>query len=223
MAKILVIEDDAPTAKTICSWLEREHHAVELALEGKSALDMLKSYAYDVIILDLMLPDMDGMSVLNAYRTGKGKSPVIVLTGRSALNDKIVGLDGGADDYIVKPVDMSELCARIRTVLRRPAALHEPVLQIGEMVIDPAAFSVKILDKPVQLTNREYAVLAFLARYANEYFTAEQLLDRVWQSDIEASPLTVRVCINRLRSKIDLPGRTSFIENSKGLGYRVRS
>ena len=223
MAKILLVEDDAAVARSVCQWLEAERHTIELAVDGKQADELLSAFSYDLVILDWGLPGMDGVDILSRLRSRGGSVPVIMMTGKSQTESKLAALDGGADDYITKPVDVRELSARIRALLRRPAALAPSVFTVADLMLDPAAFSVTKKGKPIQLTNREYALLEFLARHAGQYFTTETLLERVWSSDVDASPLTVRVHVKRLRDKIDSADEESLIENNKGLGYRLRT
>lgn len=220
MAKILLVEDDPRVAESISQWLTHQRYVVEIAATGPQAEDLLASYRYDVLIVDWGLPGKSGVDVCKSFRERGGRTPILMLTAKSTVEEKTTGLDAGADDYVTKPVDVRELGARLRALLRRPEAVVANELQVGELCLDRANCSVVRDGETIQLTNREYALLEFLMRHPGQYFTAETLLERVWSSEIDTTALSVRVCIKRLRDKIDVDGE-SYIENSKGLGYRL--
>lgn len=202
MSKILLVEDDVKAVEDLSDWLRREGHTVDSVLKGSDALEWLKTYEFDVVILDWNLPDLDGVSVCRLYRLSGGKTPVLMLTGRSETESKEMGLDSGADDYLVKPPDLRELSARIRALLRRSSNVAPSVLRFGDITLMPASRKVSHKGADVDLSPKEYAVLEFLMRHPGILFSAADLLDRVWNSDSEASYHTVRVCINRLRQKL---------------------
>lgn len=202
VSKILLVEDDIKAVEDLSDWLKREGHTVDTVLRGTDALEWLKTYEFDVIILDWNLPDLDGVSVCRLYRLSGGQTPIIILTGRSETDSKEMGLDSGADDYLVKPPDLRELSARIRALLRRSSSVTPSVLRSGDITLMPASRKVSYKGEAIDLSPREYAVLEFLMRHPGIVFSAADLLDRVWKSDSEASYHTVRVCINRLRQKL---------------------
>jgi DNA-binding response OmpR family regulator len=223
MAKILLVEDDEALSKRIKSWLEIEHHAVECAIRGHDALERLKFFQFDLIILDWQLPELDGIEILQAYRNSGGKSAVLMLTGRDDVKDRLTGLNCGADDYLTKPFHPEELSARVRALVRRASKVYDQVLQAGALELNASTHQVTIEGKEVKLQPKEFALLEFMLRNPKEIFSAEALLNRIWPSESEASPDTVRVCIAKLRSKIGLPDSGSIIRTVPRLGYQIES
>jgi len=222
MAKILVVEDDLDMAGMVEDWLNFEHHVVEVVNRGDDAIDRLKFYGYDLVVLDLHLPEKSGFEVLEAYRQSGGQSPVLILTGKNAIEDKTRGLDAGADDYLTKPFNAKELSARIRALLRRPAALNSNQLVFEDLVLDPVAHKVFRSGREISLLPKEFALLEFFLRNRGQAFDTDALLDRVWKSESDSSPDTVRVTLQRLRKRIDLEGEPSIIETKHRVGYRLR-
>jgi DNA-binding response OmpR family regulator len=221
MAKILLVEDDRDLAGMVIDWLKFEHHLVEAVHDGEDAVNMLKSYQFDVIILDWQLPKLEGVDVLRNYRTGGGQTPVLMLTGKGAIAEKEVGLDAGADDYLTKPFHMKELSARLRALLRRPGNVTGNVLSARDICLEPATFRVTKGGADIQLLPKEFALLEFLMRHPNQVFSADALLDRVWKSESNVSPETVRTCLKRLRRKIDTEEQDSLIQTLHGVGYKL--
>jgi DNA-binding response OmpR family regulator len=189
--------------------------------DGEDAVNMLKSYQFDVIILDWQLPKMEGVDVLRNYRTGGGQTPVLMLTGKGAIAEKEVGLDAGADDYLTKPFHMKELSARLRALLRRPGSVTGNVLSARDICLEPSTFRVTKGGADIQLLPKEFALLEFLMRHPNQVFSADALLDRVWKSESNVSPETVRTCLKRLRRKIDTEEQESLIQTLHGVGYKL--
>lgn len=223
MPKILIVEDDVGLSKMVRDWLTFEHHMVETANNGRDGLERLQVYEYDLVILDWELPEMTGVEILRELR-GRGVStPVLMLTGKSSVNDKEEGLDAGADDYLTKPFHMKELSARVRSVLRRAGGNVSNVLKVKDMELDPSSFRATRGGKEIQLLPKEFAMLEFLMRHANQVFSAEALLSRVWASESEVTVDAVSTCIKRLRKKIDQPETDSFIRTVHGVGYKVES
>lgn len=220
MARILVVDDDVELCSLIEDYLVSQNHSVDVAHDGEEATVSLKINAYDVIILDWELPKLTGIDVCKRYRSLKGESPVIMLTGKKLLDDKISGLDAGADDYVTKPFEIAELSARIRALLRRPAAVKSNVLTARELVFDTDKMSVHLAGEELYFVPKELALLEFFMRNPNHVFSSEVLINRVWPSDSEASPDTVRTYINKLRKKLDKPDSESFIRTVHGLGYK---
>lgn len=223
MAKILVIEDDHSVRFTITDYLASLSHIVEAVECGQDGKDLLASYPYDLIILDLTLPDMDGREILTEFRKKGGATPVLILSGRRSVEEKEAGLDSGADDYLVKPFDMRELNSRLKALLRRPAALTQERLAVGDFTLDPDSCSIARKETKIKLQPKEFALMELFMRYPDKIFSSDALLDRVWASASETSPETVRVHITKLRGKVDVEGKQSVITTVKGVGYKLDS
>lgn len=223
MAKILLVEDEADLSGPISDTLTREKHVVEIVANGDEALECLRLYQYDLIILDWMLPGASGLDICRKFRSNKGTTPILMLTARASLEDKEAGLDCGADDYLTKPFHLRELLARVRAILRRPAQTPGTIITVGYLTLDPLAKTVTKSDKPLHLLPKEYALLEFFMRHSNQVFSAEALVDRVWPSDSLMLPDTVRTYIKNLRKKIDLPNTPSMISTVHGMGYKLEA
>lgn len=223
MSKILIVEDDLSLSAMVRDWLTLQKDIVETVEDGQDALQMLKSFEYDMIILDLELPGMNGLSILKEFRSGGGTTPVLILTGKGAISDKEAGLDAGADDYLTKPFNARELSARIRALLRRPQIYLGDVMRIGDLVMDCAKHRVKRGDHEIKLLPREFDLLEFLMRNPDRIFSTETLLERVWSSESDVSDDAVKSCIKRLRKKIDVEGKPSIITSTYGVGYGLQS
>jgi len=221
MGKILVVEDDVQLSTIICDELKMRHHLAEVVHDGKEAHEKLQFYKYDLIILDWNLPGMSGVEICKTFRESGGKTPLLMLTGKGTPKEKELGLDSGADDYLTKPFDMTELAARVRALLRRPVGYTPDILCAGDIELDAAAFRVTKGGIEIKLQPKEFALLEFLLRNSNQFFTAEALLDRVWKSESDSAPESLRTCIKRLREKIDTDGEPSIIENVRGMGYCI--
>jgi len=223
MAKILIVEDDASVAENVQDFLVSEGNVVEIAATAENAQELVKSFPYDLIILDWSLPKLSGVGFLQQYRAAGGNLPVLMLTGKESITDKEVGLDSGADDYITKPFHLRELSARIRALLRRPNTQIGTVISIADLVIDTVARTVTKGGQPVELLPKEYALLELFFRNPNQYFDGDSILERVWHSESDAGPGTVRTTMARLRKKIDTEGRESIIKNDRGFGYKLET
>ena len=219
MAKILIVEDDVQLAEIVGRWLTNEHHVVELVEDGEDALSRLKIYSYELIILDWSLPGMEGIEILTRFRGAGGQTPILMLTGKRTIEDKMTGLDSGADDYLTKPFHGKELTARVRALLRRPVDVLDNVLKIGDVELDSRNFTVSRGNEPIKLVPKEFALLEFFMRHPGRYFTANKLLNEVWPSESEASTDALTTCLKRLRRKIDREGEESVIKNVHGMGY----
>jgi DNA-binding response OmpR family regulator len=220
MPKILVVEDDRNLAATVEAWLKSEAYSVEKAETGTDALELLQTYSYDVVVLDIQLPRLSGLEVLRRYREGGGGTPVLMLTNMAQLSDKEDGFDAGADDYLTKPFHLKELSARVRALLRRPANPVPTVLKAGAIELNSNTRTVSVAGKSVHVPKTEFSLLEFFMRHPNQVFSSEALLDRVWTADSERSAETIRSCIKKLRNKIDLPDQPSPIKNIHGIGYK---
>lgn len=221
MPKILLVEDDKPLAEKIRDWLEFSHHSIETAHDGNEARDRMRLCEYDLIILDWMLPDVTGIELLREFRGRRAATPILMLTGRDSIADKEEGLDSGADDYLTKPFDMRELTSRVNALIRRISSNYDPVLKTKSIALDTRSRQVTRNGEPVKLQPQEVALLEFLLRNPNDVFSVEALFTRVWPSDLEASPDTVRVCITRLRNKLDSEGKSSVIKTVHRVGYQI--
>jgi len=221
MAKILLAEDDRQLAALVEDWLKSEHHVVDLVETGTAAIDLLNASRFDLLILDWNIPGATGVEVCNEYRNHGGTSPVLMLTGRDKIEDKEEGLDAGADDYLTKPFHLRELSARIRALLRRPPDMASNVIENGRLVLDISGCRLLKDGKPIELFPKELALLEFLMRHPNKVFSIEALQERVWSSDSEASPETIRVHIARLRSKIQEEGEKPLLRTVHRQGYML--
>lgn len=223
MAKILIVEDDLDLRQIVEDWLKHDHHLIETATKGDEAMELIGIYSYDLIILDWQLPVYDGIQILKKFRQNGGKTPVLMLTGQDLAEQIEQGLDSGADDYLTKPFHMKELSARIRALLRRPVSVTDTVLRAAGINLNPRTFAVTKDGTDIRLLPKEFALLEFLMRHPNQVFSAEALLDRVWHSETDAAPETVRTCIKRLRKKIDGESEESVIQTLHGVGYKLHA
>lgn len=220
MAKILIVDDDEVLLESLQRWLIKEHHKVDSATDGLEALEYLKSYTYDVIVLDWQLPNLEGIDVCRKFRESGGKSFIIMLTGQSESQHKLMGLNTGADDYMTKPFDTRELIARINACLRRPSEFHGEVLQAGPLVCDVKARRVKLDSAELKLTPQEYTVLEFFMRHPDEIYSCEALMQRAWTSEDEIALDAIYTCIARLRKKLKMTDGKELIQNIYGVGYK---
>ena len=220
MARVLVAEEDADTGATIKDLLVLESHTVEVVADGAEARSRLQQYDYDPIVLDWELPDTTGVEVLKDYRSRRGKTPVLMLTGRSDFADKETGLDTGADDYLTKPFHPREFGARVRALLRRPTTVETESLDLAGVAMDTRTRMVKRGGKELDLRPKEYALLEFLMRHPNETFSPETLLKRLWSSESEATESTVYSFMSLLRKKLNEEGSAEVIKTVYGRGYR---
>lgn len=220
MAKILLLEDDRDVSATVADCL-RANHVVEQAYTFQDAKDRLSISVFELLILDWNLPDGDGVELLKEFRSKGGAAPVIMLTAKSDVDDKVTGFECGADDYIAKPFHLKELMARINAVLKRPQQIADSVLSVRDLTLEPKSRIVKRAGTEVKLLPKEFALLEFLLRNTNAVFSATELLDRVWPSDSEVAPDTVTTTVKRMRKKIDRDGEPSIVETVFGVGYKI--
>jgi DNA-binding response OmpR family regulator len=219
---LLLVEDERKLSTLLKQLLEDERYAVDIAADGERAQELAETARYDAIILDLMIPKKDGMEVCRWLRLNRIQTPVIMLTARSQIHDRVAGLDAGADDYLPKPFAFEELLARLRALLRREQKNgHANRLQVADLVLDLKTHQVRRGDTPIELTAREFALLEFLMRHPNQVLTQAQIAERVWDYNFEGTTNRVAVYISYLRDKIDEGRSPKLIQTVYGVGYRL--
>ena len=222
--RILLVEDDDRIAKPLAEDLKHQQYVVDIAGDGLAGWQYSQSAAYDLLLLDLMLPKLDGISLCKRLRSSGFRGFILMLTAKDTTSDKVVGLDSGADDYLVKPFKPQELSARIRALLRRPCELRQPVLSCGQLVLDPATHQASFADKALDLTPKEYLLLEHFMQRPGQVFSLAMLLDRLWELDRVSGEHTVRTHLTNLRKKLKAAGcQSQPIETVYGVGYRLRS
>jgi len=219
--RVLIVEDEPKMAALVARALREEGHTADTAAHGEDALWMARAAPYDAIILDVMLPGLDGVEVLRRLRALKVWTPVLMLTARDAVGDRVGGLDAGADDYLTKPFAFSELLARLRAVSRRVAVERPTVLEVGDLLLDPAAHRAWRGETELDLSAREFALLEVFMRRPGETLTRTQLLDGAWDMAFESRSNVVDVYVRYLREKIERPFGRRSIETVRGVGYRL--
>ena len=220
--RVLVVEDEVKMASLLKRGLEEEGYAVDVASDGLTAVWMGTEQPYDAVVLDVMLPDMDGFGVSRKLREAGRWSPVLMLTARDAVDDRVAGLDAGADDYLTKPFSFVELLARLRALLRRGEHERPTVLTVDDLVVDPATHRVARGGVPITLTRKEFALLEYFARHAGEVLSRTKLIEHVWDFAFEGDSNVVDVYVRYLRQKIDRPFGRSSLETVRGAGYRLQ-
>ena len=221
--RLLLVEDDAKLARAVGRGLRHEGYAVDVVGDGDAALRQAAVWDYDAIVLDVMLPSRDGFEVCDALRARDCWAPILMLTARGQVGDRIRGLDAGADDYLAKPFDFGELLARLRALVRRAPAERPVRLEVGDLVVDPSTHAVARAGVPVALTAREFALLEYLARHAGEAVTRASLLDHVWDENFEGSTNIVDVYVGYLRKKLEQPFDRPLIRTIRGVGYALEA
>jgi DNA-binding response OmpR family regulator len=219
--RILVIEDEVKLANAIKRALELQNYAVDVANDGTKGYDLAAGEEFDLIILDIMLPGMDGITICRQIREDGIHTPVLMLTAKGQISDKVTGLDIGADDYMVKPFSFEELFARIRALIRRPKQTSRSVLKVKDLSLDTVKFKVKREDQTIHLSAKEFAILEYLLRNKNTIISRDQLVAHVWEYDTNVIPTVVEVHIKHLRDKIDTPFQSPLIHTVRGKGYTV--
>jgi DNA-binding response OmpR family regulator len=219
--RILVAEDDRPVASFLKKGLEAEHYAVDVAPDGPEALYLAEEYDYDLLVLDLMLPRMDGLQVLKQIRTKKKPLPVLVLTGRTRVEDRVKGLDLGADDYLTKPFAFREFAARVRALLRRGTRPPEFTLQVEDLEMNRVERTVRRGERRIELTPKEFALLEYLMRNAGRSVSRPMIIEHVWNFSFDTMTNVVDVYINYLRKKVDDGNERKLIHTARGVGYRI--
>jgi heavy metal response regulator len=222
--RILVVEDERKVVSFIRQGLEEEGHAVEVAEDGEAALELiLDDRPYDLIVLDVMLPRRDGFKVLKASREQRIQSPVLLLTARDTVRDKVTGLDLGADDYLTKPFAFEEFLARVRALLRRGSAAPAPVLRLADLTLDPATREVVRGGRRITLTAREYALLEYFLRNVGRVLTRPMIAEHVWGLDFDTETNIIDVYVGYLRRKLDTEGEPPLVHTVRGAGYVLKA
>ncbi|MDI6694239.1 MAG: response regulator transcription factor [Anaerolineales bacterium] len=220
--KLLIIEDEADFANALARGLRRQGYAVDITTDGEQGLELAEVNEYDLLILDLNLPGMDGLDICRQLRSKQPRLLILMLTARSRLEDKVAGLDLGADDYLIKPFHFEELSARIRALLRRDLRVREPVLCAGDLKLDPASRIAWQGKRRLELTTKELAILEYLMRHPGEVISQEELIEHVWGEDVNLFTSSVRTHIHSLRRKLgDMAEKPRFIETVTAQGYRL--
>ena len=221
--KILVVEDEHKIANSIKKGLEQESYAVDVAYDGTNGYDLASVEKYDAIVLDLMLPVMDGLEICRKLRAENIHTPILILTAKGELDDKVKGLNFGADDYLVKPFAFAELLARLKALLRRPKNSLGTILMIGDLSLNNVTYEVRRAGKEIKLSKQEFALLEYLLRHKNTILTKEQIINNIWDYDADVLPNTVEVYIGYLRNKIDrpFPKSPALIQTIRGFGYKI--
>lgn len=215
--RILVVEDEHRIANSIKKGLEQERYAVDVVYSGNEGYDLAATEDYDLIILDLLLPEIDGITICRELRKNKIHTPILMLTAKGQIEDKVTGLDSGADDYLTKPFSFEELLARIRALIRRPKTAVQENLKAGDLTLNSNLKEVKIKNKNVNLSAKEFSLLEYLMRNTNKIVSKDQIISNVWNYDADILPNTVEVYIKNLRNKI---GNTT-IKTVRGFGYKI--
>jgi len=220
--RILLVEDEKKMASFITRGLKEEGYAVDVAIDGEEGFSLASSHDYDVMVLDLMLPKINGLDLCEKIRNSKLRAPILMLTARDSVQDKIEGLDRGADDYLTKPFHFEELLARLRALLRRPQEVESQMkLVLDDLVLDLLAHKAYLKEVEIALSQKEFSLLEFLMRKKGEVVSRTQIAEHVWDMHFDPMSNTIDVYINFLRKKIDGKGQTSRIETVRGAGYRL--
>lgn len=220
--RILVIEDEKKVANFIKRGLEEERYEVDLATDGQAGLDFALANKYDAIVLDVMLPKKDGFTVISSLRSAKIATPVLMLTALGTTEDRVTGLDLGADDYLPKPFHFEELAARLRSILRRSSVEKSTKLTCGDLVLDTVSHNAFRWGKEIELTAREYSLLEYLMRNKGRIVSRSMITQHVWQYNFDPETNIIDVYIKRLRAKIERPGSPKLLNSIRGVGYRLR-
>lgn len=219
--RILAVEDDHKIASAIKRGLSQESFAVDVEYDGEAGFGAASTLPYDLIILDRMLPGMDGIELCKKLREQSIHTPVIMLTAKSNVSERVEGLNAGADDYLPKPFSFEELLARIRALLRRPKEAQSDELKVGDLTLNTLSFSVSRGGKPIQLSSKEFALLEYLMRNTGRVLSKENIIEHVWDFDSDILPNNVEVYVGYLRNKVDKPFKTPLIHTVRGFGYKI--
>ena len=221
--RILIVEDDHKIAQSIKKGLEQEGYAVDITFDGEDAYDFLTTESYELVVLDLMLPGMDGVALCKKLREEGNHIAILMLTAKGAVGDKVEGLNSGADDYLTKPFAFAELVARVKALTRRPRETLNPILTFGDLSLNTSTYEVKREGTEVNLSRKEFALLEYLLRHKGKVVTKEQIIASVWDYDDDILPNTVEVFVGFLRAKIEKPFKKlkPIIKTVRGFGYKI--
>jgi two-component system, OmpR family, response regulator len=221
--RVLVVEDEHRIAATIKKGLEQEKYVVDVAFTGTDGFDLGATEDYDLILLDVLLPQMNGVTVCNELRKKGIHTPILMLTAKGQIQDKVLGLDAGADDYLTKPFSFEELLARMRALIRRPKQTVESILVVRDLTLNTKTYEVARSGKTITLSNKEFSLLEFLMRHQGKIVTKDQIIRHVWDYDADIIPNTVEVTIRNVRNKIDVPflHLPKLIHTVRGFGYKI--
>ena len=220
--RILVIEDNHRLSSSLAANLAHEGYSVDAAYDGQEGQDLAELTPYDLIILDILLPKKDGLQVCRDLRRRRVHTPILLLTARDGVDDRVQGLDCGADDYLVKPFAMRELLARLRALLRRQSPYTNGRLEMGDLMVDPVTHTVEREGRPIDLTPKEFALLEYLLYHPNQVVTRELIEQHIWNYDFECESNVIDVYVRRLRRKIDAPFAVKLLTTVRGVGYRLQ-
>jgi len=223
--RILVVEDDTKIAAAVKKGLELKGFAVDMVHDGNTGLSYAVDDDYDLVVLDRMLPGMDGIELTKQVREQGVNTPILMLTARGTIGDKVEGLNSGADDYLVKPFSFDELSARVKALLRRPAAHTGTVIKVGDLSMDTTSYEVKRGDTPIKLSHKEYSLLEYFMHHPGQVITKDMIINHVWDEEALVLPNTVEVYIGYLRNKIDrpFPDAKPLLQTLRGFGYKLAS
>ena len=221
--RILIVEDDHKIANALKKGLQQESYAADVSYDGKDGLGNAVTIEYDLIILDRMLPEVDGVEICRILRQKKINTPILMLTAKDKISDRVEGLNCGADDYLVKPFAFEELLARIKALLRRPQELNQNEFIVGDLKLNTLTYEVERSGKEISLSQKEFALLEYLMRNAGRILTKDSIINHVWDYDADILPNTVEVYIGYLRNKIDKPYKNAkqYIQTARGFGYKI--
>ena len=220
--RILLVEDEQRLGEVLVSGLREHGYAVDLVGDGEEALELGLTTPYDAIVLDVMLPRLDGFAVCRGLRDRRRNMPVLMLTARDAIDDRVNGLDCGADDYLVKPFAFRELLARLRALFRREGGVRDPVLRVGDLEVDTASHDVRRAGRPVDLTTKEYAILEYFVRHPNRVLTRSEIAEHVWDYDFTSASNVIDVYLGYLRRKLGDDREPRMLRTIRGAGYQLK-
>ena len=218
--RILVIEDEHKIANAVKQGLEQEHYAVDVEYDGDSGLGAAMSQTYDVMIIDRMLPgSVEGLDICRQLREAGNHTPILLLTAKDQIKDRVEGLNSGADDYLVKPFSFEELLARVRALMRRPAETQNNLIKVADLSLDTVSYEVKRANRPIDLSAKEFALLEYMMRNSGRILSKDNIISHVWDFDADVLPNTVEVYVGYLRNKIDKPFAKPLLHTNRGFGY----
>jgi len=220
--RILVVEDEKKVARFVQQGLEEEHYTVDVAHDGEAGLRMAESENYDLLILDVMLPKLSGLELIKEFRSRKGIAPALMLTAKSATEDKVAGLDSGADDYLTKPFAFAELLARVRSLLRRSSKEKSTMLSIADLELDTVTHKARRAGRTIELTAKEYALLEYFLRNKERVLSRTIIAEHIWDYSFDTGTNVIDVYVNHLRNKIEIESEKRLIHTVRGVGYVMK-